>query len=243
MTLKRKDIEKRFNVSGRTVRRWTGRGLVIEACETLADVEAWLDAQGLTGGAGRPPEHGGAPIQMAPKKRKRERIGIAEACARFATTAPTLARWRKLGAPFVKEGGRVWLDVGELEAWLAAREGSSDSKRAAPAAGDDDDASRPVGERLALAKLKKERALAAKHEFDVARRRGQYLERAAVEEMLGELGALVRQGLMGWPGRYASRWSGIVEAREMGRELEAAVVELLDQFARAADVEGAVDAA
>lgn len=117
----------------------------------------------------------------------------------------TIRRWTRAGCPFTREGTRLQFDPAAVKAWLDER-GKKPGQRGRPAA--IDGAPSDVKESLALAKLRKELALAERAELDVAERKGELMPRAEVEQATVARILEVRAALLGLAARVTPRVVG-----------------------------------
>lgn len=143
-------------------------------------------------------------------------VSTAELTRILGVTQPTLGRWAKAGCPCIKVGrGRHW-NVEAVRAWMAEvnrtgkrggdmslREGRGTDHRVAGAAAPSSKAAGDLREQKLRAQIRKEIAQANKHELDVAKRRGQLLEREDVERQRVERVAHARAVLIGGPSNLA----------------------------------------
>ena len=148
----------------------------------------------------------------------------------------SVREWARRGCPHDGGGpkGAYTFDLEEVDAWLGQnnRKGSY-AQPLGSSSGGPEQAVGPLSEELDKAKLRKELALAEKHEIDLEERRGELLPRAAVErERLARIAA-VKGALLAMPGQYAARWASINDPGAMEREIAAAVEVLLREFSRA----------
>lgn len=142
-------------------------------------------------------------------------VSTAELTRIIGVTQPTLGRWAKAGCPCIKVGrGRHWSEEA-VRAWMAGvgrtgqrggdmslREGRGTDHRVAECSTSGGSAG-DLREQKLRAQIRKEIAQANKHELDVAKRRGQLLEREEVERQRVERVAHARAVLIGGPSNLA----------------------------------------
>jgi hypothetical protein len=88
---------------------------------------------------------------------------------------------------------------------------------------------------LLEARVKKERALAAKHQWAVEVARKEYIHREDARALIAELASSVRSALLALPGKVSARWAAITDPRELQKELEDAAADILRTWAAAAE--------
>jgi len=132
----------------------------------------------------------------------------AEVCAVLGITGMTLGRWAaKHGCP--KRGRNSW-DLDAVRAWM--REAGKDGRPGRPVnyvrdstvpRGGDGEQDEDLRDAYLRAKLRKEIAMASKHELDVLTRRGELLDAADVQRGRLERIAHARAILLGLPSSLA----------------------------------------
>lgn len=182
-------------------------------------------------------------------KKPRKWLPIAEACEKLGRARRTLMTWRKQGCRGIKKrAGSLLVDCNQVEAWAheqgkrppakaaAARARAARAAKAKAESGEqtaqpsnDSDSEDEVS--LADAKLRKELALAKKHELHVAQAEGRLIPRE--EEEAGRLRRVeaARAVLLAMPPRYSGRLAAMTEPREIEELLTEAVYAALNQLA------------
>lgn len=131
---------------------------------------------------------------MKPKRKSpaaKQTLNLSELSRRHGVTRETLRAWRDAGL--------------DLDDDAAIRKRIAESRSPAAVAGQAFDG----GEPLALAKARRERALADKAEIEVSMRRGQLLELSLVEDCFAALGAGLSAALKKLPSEFADRLEGL----------------------------------
>ena len=88
---------------------------------------------------------------------------------------------------------------------------------------------------LLEARVRKERALADKHQWAVEVARRRYLHRDELTAFVAELASGVRSALLALPGKVSSRWAAITDPRELQAELEESIGDILKLWTQIAD--------
>lgn len=141
----------------------------------------------------------------------------------FEINRNTLQVWVRKGCPVTKSkiGGNRF-DETEVASWMKAN-------------GLTGKAGRPVGpmsEQLMAAKLRKENAMADKHEIEVARIKGLLVEKSQNEADNVKKFTVIRNKLLGLPASVAPTITGM-NAPDIERELETRIREVLTELSRA----------
>jgi phage terminase Nu1 subunit (DNA packaging protein) len=132
-------------------------------------------------------------------------------------------RWVARGCPH-DGGGRgkkLFFNEAEVAAWLKAN--NLTGKVGKP--------KQPISAELEAAKLRKELAMARKHELDVAQREGLLVERTEVEKNTVEKITVVKNRLLGLGAKLAAQVEGMTGA-ERQAAIDAEVQEILSEFSR-----------
>lgn len=179
------------------------------------------------------------------------RIEEAQLLKRLHVTSACLARWRKLGCPvFVLGRGSRYYVEDEVRAWMREMRLDGDYPGADTAGkehrerllagfqaeleeaeGDVMAERRVIKKHLEQARLKKELALAQKHEIELRRREGELLEREEVERSRLERVLACKANLLALPGKLAPRLAGRTTV-DIHTELELEIRTVLEEFAR-----------
>lgn len=158
-----------------------------------------------------------------PKRRStQDLLSVAEVAAQLDLAEETIYRDLRAGAPHVKRGGRVSLDIAAYAAWRKSRQRTG--KRGRPAHADSDD--------IRQARLRKENALAAKYELQVARERGELVAIEDVRRRWGELITTARNRLLGLGAAISPQLEGR-DAAERQSIIDSRVHEILNDLSEA----------
>ena len=169
-------------------------------------------------------------------------LSTSDLMAARGVSKRTVHAWKSKGLPWQRgKHGAYLFDPAEVEQFLEDHN-LAGATTVAPMQTVMQDRT-PAARHLLAARVKKEIALAKKHEWDLKVRRGEFIHREEADAFFGEVAALVRGSLLALPARFASRWAAIDDTREMSAEIEGAVREVLEQLSRALDSEGAASAA
>jgi excisionase family DNA binding protein len=152
-------------------------------------------------------------------------LTTTELCELFDITQKTVQRWVARGCPCDRRSGKARMFNGdEVAAWM--KENKLTGNVGAPS-----EATGPVGEQLKAAKLRKELAMAEKHEIALAREKGLLVEAAKVEAENVEKFTLIRNRLLGLPAQASSFLVGR-SAVEIEGELDRRVKEILVELSK-----------
>ena len=185
-----------------------------------------------------------------------ETLTASELMQALAISKRTLYRYKARGMPSSERGGRSYFSLEACQAWMrsqnltgnigapvyhggepvaytdrakAAARPKPSSSEAAPAAEE------ITNHSLLEARVRKERALAAKHQWAVEVARKEYIHRDEARALVAELAAAVRSALLALPGKVSARWAAITDPRELQRELEDTAADILRTWATAAE--------
>lgn len=134
----------------------------------------------------------------------------------------TIVEYDRRGAPREKAGRGYHYNAGEYLAWMKANGVSGLQGRQIE--GDSPD--------LAAAKLRKENALAARYELQVAREKGELVPALEVKQWIGENVTTARNKLLGMGAQLTPLLEGR-EAAERQTLIEERVTEILNELAAA----------
>lgn len=119
-------------------------------------------------------------------------LTVTEICRELDVTPRTVKRWQVSGCPHERDAGRILFDLDAVRAWREADEPPA-PKRGRPkrVRGEDEP------DTLADVQLRKERALAERHELAVEKQRGEVIELAVLRDELAATFYALRQRLNG----------------------------------------------
>jgi hypothetical protein len=188
---------------------------------------------------------------------KNQGIGTKAAAQILGVARETLQSWAAKGCPNLEvpvpgKNGliRLWV-IDDVRAWLTGREpgpgrpvGQQEPSPRAPEGATPDDLEnadpRQINRALLLARVRKERALAVKHERAVQVLDGSYVHRDQVRELIANLFGMVKARLEVAPAK-AARWASItssaemlVELRDWAREVEGDLMRGLGEYSPSA---------
>jgi hypothetical protein len=160
--------------------------------------------------------------QKTRTKRDTNRIDLA---AELELDESTIMRHIRRGAPHSKRANRLWFNVAEYRAWMAAN--GLTGERGKPS----DHHDSPDLER---ARLRKENALASKYELQVQRERGELIPMADVRQWIAEHVQAAKSKLIGMGAALAPVLEGR-DAAERQDIIEHRTREILEELAEASD--------
>lgn len=157
-------------------------------------------------------------------------LAVPEVCAELRIRRETLARWKAAGCPHVIDGTRLLFDLPAVIAWRDAqpKPGKAAAKRAKPKPSEDAEAS-DGQETLAAVQLRKERALAERHELFVREKRRELVSRAALREQLSTAFYQLRQRLNAIRSTIEAR-HGTAAAEDVETEIDRALEVLVTEW-------------
>lgn len=181
----------------------------------------------------------------------RKRVSTKKIADITGVSSPTIRSWRLKGLPHERDSrGRLWFDPVAVREWLEdhgrgsrpgapslglriRREQASNGIKSVRDAPGLKAAPQPVvtAEELAAAKLRKELALAEKHEIQIAKLKSELLDADDVERERVRRIEVVKARLLQLPMTAAPLCAGR-EAEDIERILEEEVRQLLEDFAR-----------
>jgi len=168
---------------------------------------------------------GAEAAKIAPKLVTRE-VALRE----LGVTYQTLWRYQKEGCPHVPmAGNQTFYDMDKVRAWMVANGYSGKVGR--PEKGSPEAELDETKRKLLEARLKKEEALAAKHNHQLAVAQGKVFAKDEIIEGQLKRIATVKAGLLALPGKLAQRLAHR-EALDIQRELHEEVLALLDSFSK-----------
>ena len=176
----------------------------------------------------------------------------------------TLYRYKSRGLPFEPDGNRSTFDLAACQEWMrsqsltgrmggptnhggdqatftekaerAARPRASAKPSSAGIASRGDEPKEEITNHSLLeARVRKERALADKHQWAVEVARRRYLHRDELTAFVAELASGVRSALLALPGKVSARWAAITDPRELQAELEESIGDILKLWTQIAD--------
>jgi phage terminase Nu1 subunit (DNA packaging protein) len=162
---------------------------------------------------------------------KRKLMTTAELAAFLGHSPHTVNRWRSLGCPARKHGRTYLYDRTAVAKWLRARnyDGKPGPKKREKAVvtGEDGQPLDPdVRFRLARAE---------KVELDVAKLKGEMVDRADVEEALVRLARVFRTSLLGLPARLAPVIASMDSVPKVEKRIRRELEGVLREFSRGVD--------
>lgn len=157
------------------------------------------------------------------------RVAIGTAARELQVDWWTVGKWIEAGAPHTKTAtGKVWVDVEELKAWRLAQNSLPGLN---PTHSEHAQLDPDLKTALLEARLRKERAQAAKQEHALAVNRGDYLLKDEVAKQRLDRVNEVKAKLLAVPGKLASRLAHR-SATEVYTELRREMLYLLSDFAK-----------
>ena len=205
---------------------------------------------------------------------KPARLTATQLMQALAISKRTLYRYKSRGLPFEADGNRSIFDLEACRAWMqsqnltgaigapvqhggepsaftdraerAARPRASAKPSSAGIASRGDEPKEEITNHdLLEARVRKERALADKHQWAVEVARRRYLHRDELTAFVAELASGVRSALLALPGKVSARWAAIADPRELQAELEESIGDILKLWTTIAErgVEGDADEA
>jgi phage terminase Nu1 subunit (DNA packaging protein) len=151
-------------------------------------------------------------------------LGIHELTAALGVSLATVRTYCAKGVPRDGDGSRgspYRFDLGEVRKWMASA--GITGKRGRPTEAD--------GDELRAARIRKERALAERHEIAVGIARGELIKRTDAEAANATKFALVRSKLLGIPAALATLLVGKQPA-EIEQEIEDRIRDVLAELSR-----------
>jgi len=177
------------------------------------------------------------PDAEKPKRRRKKWLPVAEAAAMFVKHERTLRVWKRRGAKkfFKVKNGLLVVDVMGLREWAietgkikagAKIQINAERKKQHP------NEEEPEEDTLTAVRIRKERALAAKHEWDLALRKSEFIHRDKLLDLMAKIGQTLKGKLIAQPSRLCARFADIDDARELQREWDAEQWQLLDSISK-----------
>lgn len=156
-------------------------------------------------------------------------LTVTELARELDVTARQIARWKAAGCPYERDGTRILFELADVQAWRESGSEPPPAKRGRPKTKDVD----PDAETLADVQLRKERALAAKHELFVQEKRGEFVALAVLREQVGAAFYQLRQRLNAITPRMRQR-HGKAVATDVEIEIDQALESLVTEWTAAA---------
>jgi phage terminase Nu1 subunit (DNA packaging protein) len=156
-------------------------------------------------------------------------VNRTDAAKFFGVALTTIDGWLASGMPYVEKPGennaRGWkLDVAQILEWHRDRERQEALRVASPAFRD----------QLAAVQLRKESAITAKHELELAKLQGHLVTLDDVEAVWSRQIATCRTRLLGVPSHVAPLAFSAETVHEVRQLIEAAIHEALDELSATA---------
>ena len=166
------------------------------------------------------------------------RLTIEEAANKLGKSRRTLERWKAKGADgFEMLAGVIFVDVPALEKWRGSKQKTpaKNFTHTTPATSDRNDKRDVVpGEECSFqeARRRKELAMARKHEFDLEQKKGEFIHRDKLLDLMSKIGQTLKGKLTAQPSRLCARFADIEDARELQREWDKEQWELLNSISK-----------
>ena len=161
-------------------------------------------------------------------------VTMNEAADILGRTTRCLRNWQKAGCPgFVKNGDVLEVSISKVKAWVKST-GRKLNKTASARArvtgtmvlSKDDQEAISITE----ARRRKELALARKHEWDLQVKKGQYIHRDELLDLMNRIGNTLKSKIIAQPSRLCARFADIDDARELQKEWDAEQWSLLNSI-------------
>ena len=168
-----------------------------------------------------------------------KRLTIEEAAEKLGKSRRTLERWKAKGADgFELIAGIIFVDVDALLVWRGnrAKTQSKNFTHTTPMTSDSADksvvASSKDGDNCSFqeARRRKELAMARKHEFDLELKKGEYLHRDQLLDMMNQIRQTLKAKLTAQASRLCARFADIEDARELHMEWDQEQWEILNSL-------------
>jgi phage terminase Nu1 subunit (DNA packaging protein) len=141
----------------------------------------------------------------------------------------TLVRWKREGCPHIPTSSGYMWDLDKVKEWMVSSERTGGLGRPNSEEGSVDP---KLKDMVTQARLRKEMALAAKHEFQLSLAKKEVIPAEEVKnERLARI-AIVKAQLLSLPGKLAPRLMYRTSEKEVFDELNLAVREILEEFSK-----------
>lgn len=165
-----------------------------------------------------------------------KRLTIEQAAKSLGKTRRTLERWKAKGADgFEMLSGIIYVDLEKLESWRGSSfktppKNFTHTTPTTPDTADMSDVASGKTVTFEEARRRKELAMARKHEFDLEQKKGDFIHRDELLDLMNRIGQMLKAKIIAQPSRLCATFADIEDARELHMLWEKEQWELLNSI-------------